>query len=78
MGSILAAPGPPGPLPGGLPGALGASEGLQTSILVNFGPIWTHFGGLARLVVPVLESFTPLFERQDGRQDAQDASKMPS
>ena len=55
-------PGPSGAAPGGLPGALGASEGLQTSILVNFEQIWTHFGGPGLHFGTILEALGSMLE----------------
>ena len=45
LAPILAARGPPRPLPRGLLGSLGVPKSLQTTILVDFGLTWSHFGG---------------------------------
>ena len=45
LAPILAARGPPRPLPRGLLGSLGVLKSLQATFLIDFGPIWSHFGG---------------------------------
>ena len=45
MAPILAARGPPRPLPRGLLGSLGVPKDLQTTILIDSGPTWSHSGG---------------------------------
>ena len=45
LAPILAARGPPRPLPRDLLGSLGMSEDLQTVILIDLEPTWIHFGG---------------------------------
>ena len=45
LAPILAARGPPRPLPRGLLGSLGVPKDLQTTILIDSGPTWSHSGG---------------------------------
>ena len=45
LAPILAARGPPGPLPRGLLGSLGVPKSLHDTMLAYSDPTWSHFGG---------------------------------
>ena len=44
LAAILAVPSLPRPLPRSLLGSLGVPKDLQSTILIEFGPTWSHFG----------------------------------